>query len=51
MLHVKTILYERVTQKNFAKANAFIWEQCEFHYGDKRCQSVMKCLKNALKWR
>lgn len=35
MLHVKTISYEKVTQETFAKVNAFIWEQCQFHYGDK----------------
>ncbi|AFL69433.1 GNAT family N-acetyltransferase [Sulfurospirillum barnesii] len=35
MLHVKSITYERVTQQSFEKAQKFIWEQCQLHYGDK----------------
>ncbi|MBN1839187.1 MAG: GNAT family N-acetyltransferase [Campylobacterales bacterium] len=48
MLHVKTISYERVTQKTFEKANAFIWEQCQFHYGDKIMPERYEVLKKRI---
>ncbi len=48
MLHVKTISYERVTQKTFTKANAFIWEQCQLHYGDKIMPERYEMLKKRI---
>lgn len=35
MLQVNKIRYERVTQENFGKAELFIWQQCQLHYGEK----------------
>lgn len=35
MLHVKAIRYEKVSEASFEKAEVFIWQQCQLHYGKK----------------